>query len=341
MENNYKLGVGLDVGTSFLQVARMKEDGQVEFRSERDAFFVMIPQGKANTKMIEQMLKQKGAFTLKEEGKFYIVGEHAISLANIRLQPVERPLKKGVLSDSEANTFGMLSKLIESVVGKAAKTGELCVYTFPADPVDEDFDIIYHKNRMAEILTGLGYKPMPLLESMALAYSELLDDDLTGIVISAGAGMHNLSLTHMGENLISFSIASGGDYIDKSVAKQQKISETIVQAEKESGINLLNPQDKLQKAISIYYDALINYVVDALEKKFTDLVQMPRFEAKIPIVVAGGTCLPEGYLEKMSFALMSKKFPFEIGDIRRATHPDALRSVANGCLIYAQMELEE
>jgi hypothetical protein len=345
MSEDYRLGIGLDVGTSFLQVAKMRNDEEetVDFRSERDAFFVMTPQGKANTKMIEQMLKQKGAFSLKDKDKYYIVGSHAIELANVRLQPVERPLKKGVLSDSETDTFSMLAKLIESVVGQAYRTGELCVYTYPADPIDEDFDIIFHKNRMGEILGGLGYKPLPLLESVALGYSELLNDqdNATGIVISAGAGMHNLTMMHMGQDLFSFSIAQGGDYIDRKVAKQLNISETIVQAEKESGIDLLHPQDKLQKAISIYYDALINYVVDALENKFSTLDKIPRFGAKIPIVVAGGTSLPTGYLEKVSAAIMSKSFPFEISDIRRASHPDALRSVANGCLIYAQMEMED
>jgi hypothetical protein len=347
MEENvvYKPGIGLDIGTSFIVRSRMRESGEVEFKSERDAFFVMVPQGKANTKMIEQMLKQKGAFTLKEEGRFYVVGEHAVSLANIRLQPVERPLKRGVLSDSEAYTFPMLAKLIESVVGWASVPNELCVYTCPADPInkdDQDFDVmVYHKNRLSEILRGLGYKPMPVLEAMALAYSELLEDDLTGIAISAGAGMHNLIAVDMGEELFSISIPEGGDYIDRKVAKQQNISETIVQAEKESGINLLNPQDKLQKAIVIYYDALINYVADALEKKFASMEKPPRFENKISIVIGGGTSLPEGYLEKISLALMSKKFPFEIGDIRRAKNPDPLRSVSNGALIYAQLEMEE
>ena len=341
MDNGYKPGIGLDIGTSFIVCSRMKENGQVEFRSERDAFFVMAPQGKANTKMIEQMLKQKGAFSLKEEGKFFVVGSHAIDLANVRLHPVERPLKRGVLSDSESHTFAMLSKLIESVVGQASVANELCVFTFPANPIDQDFDVIYHQNRLREILTGLGYKPMPLLESMALAYSELLEDNLTGLVMSWGAGMVNISILDLGENLLSFAIADGGDYIDRKVAKQQNISETIVQAEKESGINLLKPQDKLQKAITIYYDALINYVVDALENKFNSMEKMPRFESKIPVIISGGTSLPEGFIERVSFALVSKKFPFEIKDIRRATHPDPLKSVSNGCLIYSQMESEE
>jgi hypothetical protein len=339
--SEYKLGRGLDVGTSFLVASRMTVGGEVEFKSERDAFFTLTPQGKANTKMIEQMLTQRGAFALKDEGKFHVVGKHALELANVRLQPVDRPLKKGVISDSEAYSFAMLSKLIESILWEASAPDELCVYTYPSDPIDANFDIIYHKDRMKEILNSLGYKAVPLLESMALAYSELLEDGLTGLVVSCGAGMVNISLLHLGQDLKSFSIATGGDYIDKSVAKQQRISETIVQEEKESGINLLKPQDKLQRTIVIYYDAFINYVVDAIEKEFSSMLKVPRFGSPIPVIVAGGTSLPEGYLEKMSMAFLSKELPFPIGDIRHASNPDPLKSVANGCLLYAQLELEE
>jgi hypothetical protein len=336
---DYRPGIGLDVGTSFLISARMKTDGQVEFKSERDAFFVVKPLGKANSKLLEKTLRDQGTFTLKEDGNFFIVGKDALAMANMRQKSVERPLKRGVISDNEVSSFGMLSKLIESLIGTAAEVGELAVYTYPADPVDYDMDIIYHKNRMFEILDGLGYRPMPILEGEALAYSELANDDYSGIAISCGAGMFNLSVFSTTENMLSFSISQGGDYIDKMVSKQMKIPETAVQAEKESDIDLLNPEDKLQRAIVIYYDALINHVVNALETKFSDISDFRRFGKKIPIVIAGGTCMPLGFLEKISAALLSRSWPFEIGDIRRAKNP--LTAVANGTLIYAQMELGE
>jgi len=241
----------------------------------------------------------------------------------------------------------MLAKLIESILGPASQLKELCVFSVPSEPVDDEFRdegrdlIIYHTNRMKEILNSLGYAPMPLRESMALAYSELINDGLTGIAMSWGAGMVNVSVVDIGEDLLSFSIASGGDYIDKKAAKRQNRSETIVQAEKESGINLLAPEGPLQKAIVIYYDALINHVIDVLYKKFSGLSDAPKFASAIPIVVSGGTSLPDGFMEKLSAAIMVRDFPFEIKDIRRAANPDPLRSVSNGCLLYAQMELEE
>jgi actin-like ATPase involved in cell morphogenesis len=350
MEENYLPGIGLDIGTSNLVMARMLVDKQVEFRSERDAFYVMVPESPTNAKIIENSLRKRGAFTLKEEGKFYIVGKHAIEMANVRLQSVERPLKKGVISDSEVNSFGMLFKLIESLVGKASIPNELCVYTYPADPMDKEFNIIYHKQRMAEILTTLGYTPRPILEAEALAYSELFDDEenpMTGIVISCGAGMFNLGVFHMGQNLLCFSIPEGGDTIDKAAAQQVKKPETVIQSEKEGGdLDIMNPgegktdkdQIKIHKALAIFYGALIEDVADLLEKKFSTVENTPNFENPIPIVIAGGTSLPRGFVEKMSTALLMRKFPFKIGDIRRAADP--LRAVANGCLIFARFELE-
>jgi len=64
------------------------------------------------------------------------------------------------------------------------------------------------------------------------------------------------------------------------------------------------------------------------------------------VVLAGGTSLPAGFVERMQKALTCdqdgnpvKKFPFEVGEVRRSNNP--LTSVSNGCLIYAQLESEE
>lgn len=331
----YVPGIGLDIGTSFLQVARETVDGRTEFVSERDAFYAIKPSSPIAAKFVEKSLTQKGAFVLKSEGIFYVVGRQAIETAIERGGTVERPLKRGVLSLKDKESMGMLAVLIKALVKEASEPNEVCVYTFPADPIDEDFDVVYHQNRMSEILGSLGYKAEPLLEAEALAYSELMDYDLTGISISCGAGMHNLAVFHIGECILSFSIAQGGDYIDRSVAKPLGISETEVQAEKESlDMDLNNPKGDIQETIVMYYDNLIKYVTDVLEKKFSTLDNVPKFGHPIPVVIAGGTSMPKGYLQKITSALKSKKFPFEIGEVKRANDP--LTAVAAGCLVYAQ-----
>lgn len=337
----FEPGIGLDVGTSFLQVAKQRTDGVVEVISERDAFFAITPSTKQAGKFLEQQLARQGAFVLKSGGTFYVVGKKAIETAVVRNSSVERPLHSGVLTADNEDSLGMIAILIEALVGRASQPNELCVYSYPADPIDANFDVVYHHNRIAEVLGNLGFKAIPLLESEAIAYSELLEnDELTGVAISCGAGMHNLSAFHLGENLVSFSIAVGGDYIDQKVAQQLRIPETAAQAEKESeDLDLNDPKDRTQKLIVDYYDNLIKYVADSLEAKFKKVENMPRFQDAIPVVISGGTSLPKGYLPRIEKALKDRQFPFNIKEVRHAGNP--LTSVANGCLIYAQSYEEE
>jgi hypothetical protein len=336
----YISGAGLDIGTSFLQVARETSTGQVEFVSERDAFYAIKPSSPIAAKFIEKSLRQKGAFVLKSEGMFFIVGKQAIETAIERGGVVNRPLKKGVLSMADKDSMSMLAVLIEALVKKPIVENEVIVYTYPANPVDGDFDIIYHQNRMSEILGNLGYQAVPLLEAEALAYSELMDYDLTGMAISLGAGMANFATFHSGDSVLSFSIAIGGDYIDKSVAKPLGITETEVQAEKESSeMDLNTPKGAIQETIVMYYSNFINYVADVMEKKFNQVSDVPKFSKGVPVILAGGSSIPKGFTERFDKALRERSFPFKFGDIKRAESP--LTAVANGCLIYSQIMKEQ
>ena len=332
----YKPGVGLDVGTSFLQVSRRRLNGKVSFISQRDAYYEIRPASSVNAKLIERSLRHRNAFYLKKENRYYIIGTSAIDIANERQHSVERPLKSGVLSAKDRNSFGMLSVILESLLKKASIEGEQCYYSVPANPIDMPFDNVYHENVLNRILTNLGYAPTSLLEAEALVYSELLDEDLTGCTISCGAGMTNVAISHLGSNVLSFSIAKGGDFIDSSVAIQLGLPDSIVQAEKEAGLNLFEPNGDIQEGLSIYYNSLIKYIVDNLEYKLKLEVQkIPKFKDPIVVVISGGTSLAGGFLTKFEEALFEKILPFEVKEIRSAGDP--MTAVANGCLIASQL----
>jgi actin-like ATPase involved in cell morphogenesis len=336
MTDEYKPGIGVDIGTSFIQVARRKADGKVDFISQRDAFYEIVPVSSVNAKLIERSLRNRKAFYLNRDNRFYVVGQNAIDIANERQESVQRPLKRGVLSARDKDSFGMLSVIIESLAGPAKVEKESCYYSYPADPIDAQFDAVFHQNVIGKIFRNLGYAPTPVLEAEALVYSELLDEDLTGVTISCGAGMTNVCVAYMGENILSFSVAKGGDWIDESVATQMGLSDTVVQAEKEAGIDLFNPDSDIKEGIAIYYDTLIKYVADSLEYKFrTSVHQIPKFKEPIIVVVSGGTSLAGGFLQKLEEALVEKTLPFGVKEMKPASDP--LRAVANGALIAAQL----
>ena len=342
---NFFPGVGLDVGTSFLQVARNKADSSsTVFTSQRDAFFMITPSSPQNAKIIKtQILDKLGALYLVKNGNYFLLGQHAINYAATLHKSVQRPLKRGVLSASDRDSIGMLSVIIKELLGPPQVPGENCCFCYPSNPLDSEYDTTYHKDLISRIVTELGYTPIPMLEAEAIMYSELIDEDLTGVSISFGAGMTNVCVSYMGENVLSFSVAKGGDYIDQSVAIPLGKTDTEISTEKEAGIDLLNPVGETQEILQSYYINLIKYVVDNLELKLSQSNEVPKFKDPITIIVSGGTSLAGGFIEILrdQFNFRNKdlgidrEFPFLIKDLRQATDP--LTAVANGCLIISQI----
>lgn len=338
----YLPGVGLDVGTSFIVSARSISDNSVEFNHQRDAFFEIEPKSPFNAKAIEKSLQQRGVFYLNKNGKFYLVGQQAINYSTEVHQNVLRPLKKGVLSSKDKDSFGMLSVIIEQIIGLPIVEKERCIYCYPADPVDTDFDTIYHMDLIGKILTNLGYDAIPMLEAEALIYSELLDYDLTGITMSWGAGMTNVCVAHLGSNVVSFSVTKGGDWIDERVGNRLEIPDTVIQAEKEQGFDLLNPKSDIQEGLSIYYRSLMEYVASNLENKFKSCKEIPNFSEPIVVIISGGTSMAQNFIPVFSDILKYKDksktkerdFPFVIKNVTHVSNP--LRSVASGLLIASQ-----
>jgi len=328
------MGKSLDIGTGFIVGGRLDKDGNTEFTSIRDSFFEI-----EDNPFRQKMLKQVKANFLAKDGKLLVIGNEAVEFANMFNANAQRPMSKGVISPKEKDAFPVIKIIIEKAIGKASKKGEKCYYSVPAAPVDENFDIIYHENVFNKILSDLGYEPCSLNEAEAIAYSELLDDGLTGIAISCGAGMINVSVGIMGVPAVQFSIARSGDWIDQSVATALDLTASKVQTEKEKGIDLLSPEGRIQEAISIYYGNLIDYVIKNIAGRLSKSDDLPSFKNPVPIVVSGGTSLAGNFIGKFRESLERNPLPVEVSEVKHANDP--LTAVANGLLICASLAEEE
>ena len=69
------------------------------------------------------------------------------------------------------------------------------------------------------IIDGYGYDVKVIEEAVAIGYEGLVDNNLTGIAISMGAGMCNIAVMYAGMSALSFSVARGGDWIDINSCK--------------------------------------------------------------------------------------------------------------------------
>jgi len=329
-----KKGVGLDIGTNMLVSAMMDEEEKVVYKRQRDAFFKIVPKSEVNRKSIKTALEgRKANFIIDNEG-FVVVGEDALLMANERNLNARRPMSKGILSAKEKESLPMIKLIIKSLVGQGDGNTDL-VFSIPADPIDNVFDIFYHTEMIKTYLKEMGFKATPINEGFAIAFSELLNDNLTGMCLSFGAGMINASVVYEGDPIVEFAITKGGDWIDQSVGQALDMSASMVQIEKEeSDIHLLHPSGKIQEAISIYYGILISHALDnilyELNKK-----KLPSF-SELPIILSGGLSLAKNFTEKFKSELRGKNFPFKIKEVRRAVDP--MNCVAHGCLMASILE---
>jgi hypothetical protein len=326
---------GLDCGTSNFVGARPDGDGIV-FTRERDAYYVVVPKTKIHASFLKKGLEANQAkYFEADDGRIVIIGQGAIDYAVTRDDEVSRPMQKGVIVAKDKEAIPIIGKIMGYVLGPPSEEKEVVVYSVPADSVDVKFDVTYHKNTMASELTKLGYEPKPLNEAEALCYANLLDDGLTGVCFSFGAGCVNMCLMHAGEPVVTFSNARSGDFIDDRVAAAFDVSPTVVQKEKESCMNLMSPSNGIQEAISGQYKVMIQYALETLAYDFNKSEKKAKVDRPLPLIVSGGTSMVPGFFKIFKPSVADVGLPFEISEIRKAK--DQLHDVARGCLLAAQM----
>lgn len=325
---------GIDVGTNRLVVATLDDDNNVVFKSERDAFYRIVPKSEVNRNAIRMSLEKRGSNFIIEDGEFCVVGEDALQIALDRNDASMRPMQKGVISPKDKANLPMLKLLIRSLVGDG--DGDNLVYSVPGTPIEEEFDIEYHSTLLNMFFSEIGFNPKPINEAFAIGLNELINDSVTGVAVSMGAGMANICVMAQGDPIVTFSTTRSGDYIDKQVGVALDISPSLVQLEKEAGVDLYNPSSKIIEAVSVYYRAVVQYTVNnmvyELKKRKNTL---PVFREPVPIVLSGGLAWAKGFDKMFGEVMSNVELPFSVGDIRIASNPDYC--VASGCLLAAQL----
>ncbi len=326
--------VGLDIGTNLL-VAGMMEGDSLVFKTQRDAFYRIEPKTEVNKNSIKFSLDKRGANYIAEDNNFVVVGEDALEIAIERNDVAKRPMKCGVISPKEKGSLPILKLLIETMIGKGDK-GDTCFFSVPAVPIDASFDILYHTEMMRLYIGQMGYNAYPINEAYCIGLSELIDVGLTGINLSFGAGMVNCAVLHEGESLLDMSIARSGDFIDQSVANALDVSPSLVQLEKEAGVDLYKPSTKIMEAVSVYYSSVITYAIQNIVYELNkNKKTLPIFKEPAQIIIGGGLSQAKGFVDRFNECLKLVEFPINVGEARLAKDP--YTCVANGCFLAAQM----
>lgn len=325
-------GKGIDIGTMFVKCAQKEED-KIVFRAQRNAFFEIEPND-----FTKKILDNSRVRYIVKENKLYVVGDEALQFANMFNREIRRPLARGVISPSEKEALPMVELLIKSVVGQPGCEGEIVYFSVPGEPLDAEFNIIYHTKVLEGFLRTLGYTPKAINEAHAVVLSELAEEDFTGIGLSFGGGMVNVCFSFMSVPVFKFSVTKAGDWIDQQVSMAVDETASRVSAIKESSLDLTKKDglSKIETALSIYYNHLIEYVIENIKEELNKTKRMPQIDKPITIVLSGGTSLPKGFDQRFGQILEQLKLPIPVGTVKRAAQP--LRSPAKGALVAASAD---
>lgn len=332
------MALGVDCGTCFLACAR-QEGSQINVTSVRDAFLDI--EADASTL---NMLKMSNVSYIQEGDLVYIVGETALSVANLLKREARRPLSQGVISAGELDAERMLVILLKSILKKPSVEDEKVFFSVPAKAIDRDMDVIYHEAMFKKIIESFGYKATAMNEAAAIVYSNCAAEGFTALSCSLGAGMVNTALVYKTMIGMSFSTSKSGDFIDQSAAKAVGTTATRIMAVKERGVDLLDPTAgdpknlREREAIVVYYRNLVRNVIESIKREFKKDNSTIELPDGIPWVISGGTSLAKNFLEffKQEFEKEAAGFPIKISEIRLAK--DQLNDVAKGLLIAAMNE---
>jgi hypothetical protein len=324
--------VGLDVGTSKVVAARRKGK-DVETVSQLNAF-IPVPY----SRFTESILGQNDIAYYREGDELVIYGTATEKFANMFNAECRRPMSDGLLNPRERGGLAVLETILQRLVPKARAAGEPLAFSVPAaSDAARNAELTYHEATLRKQFEAMGYRSVAINEGLAVIFSELEDQNFTGIGISCGGGMCNASLAFLSIPSIMFSIPKGGDYIDRSVGSVVGEHATRVKVIKEEGLDLSRqPKDKIENALHIYYEDVVQTLVDALRRAISNAEKLPRTDRPIPIVLAGGTAKPKGFKELFDRTLRARPLPFEIADVRMARDP--LTATARGALIAAMYE---
>ena len=325
-----KKAYGLDVGTS--RIVSIKQDDPIgRFADQLNAFIAV-----SETKFLKDMLVKNHMAHIKIRDEIAVLGYDAQQFANIFNSEIRRPMKKGLIMPAEIYAIPVMKEIINLVLPRPEEVAQPLCFSVPAPEAGFETDLVFHEGVLKKHLVGMGYKAKSVNEGMAVVLAELANDNFTGIGISMGAGMCNVCFSFLSVPVIVFGISKGGDDIDTSVARMMHETVNRVRVIKEESLDFTKtPQNNLENALIIYYEDLIMTLLNHLTGILSRTEKLPRLNQAIPIVLAGGTCLPNGFKVKFEQLLKEVNMPIAISSVRLARDP--LRTTAMGALVSASV----
>lgn len=316
---------GLDVGTSRVVLASRESD-QYQYQSELNAF-VGLPYNKITEGV---MRKQQVPYSVSGD-ELVIHGNESEMFADLLGKEVRRPMRSGMLNSSEPAAEFQVGQIMSSMLPQASGSKPQVCFSVPAAPAGAEQAVSHHEASIRRNLNELGYEAKSISEGLAVIYSELEEFNYTGIGVSCGGGLCNVCLAYLSVPVVTFSIPKAGDYIDWSAAQATGELATRVRITKESEFYFNGHKgDRVNQVLTIFYDDMIQSLVNGMRDMFSSSKFLPKFGRRVPMVISGGSAMPQGFLQRFQAAINPGTFPIPLLEVRLAKDP--LNATARGAL---------
>lgn len=336
--------LGLDLGTKHIVLSWRDEKNKIKTRYEVNGYITL----ERTDAFTEQFLIKNEVPYITRGNEFIAIGSKAEKLAYTFNKNLKRPMAEGGVSRNDEDAQEIIAVIIRSIIGKLTEDA-LLYYCTTAAPINtNNLNIDFQKKIVKLIIEGYeSDKAKITAHHINEARCLIIEEAGTAIGISWGAGTVTIHAGVFGVPVFEFSISGSGDWLDIEVAKrfgydpdnpdkQSRETPTSVCRRKEK-IDLMKvPEDKVDQAIVLMYDILIENVVTGIIKGFRDNRTKFRPGEPVKVINAGGTSMPPGFTTKLYAKLDAVKdqLTIPIGEVTQA--PDPLFAVARGALIACE-----
>ena len=323
--------LGLDVGTSRI-VAAQRHDKDIRFGTQLNAFVTM-----PFSKLTQGVFKKEGVPHLVQDSEITVYGDQSERFANLFHRETRRPMLRGILNPEESNSLTLVRQIVTLLTGEENGKGQRLCFSVPAPPIGSGEEVNEHEKELKNMLSALGYDAYSISEGLAVVYGELENSNYTGIGITCGGGLCNVCLAYLSVPVFSFSIAKAGDFIDAMASHVRGEPATRIRTIKEESFHFNGHfSNKIHQALSDAYEDMIQALVAALKNQMASVQSMPKLDRPIPLVLSGGSVMPQGFRDRFEKSLREIELPVAISEVRLASNP--MVSTARGALVAALSE---
>lgn len=338
------MSVALDFGSYRMKSLRF-DCGTLAARSCRTVYAVLD-----DDVYYRDLLTRLGTRFAICDGNITVIGDHAEELNWLGRIPCVPMLPEGLVPEDDPPARQMLSALVDCLLPDPEAEDELCGVVVPAG-TETSLRESLKNDFVLRLLRLKGYKPLPVNAGMATLLAEAASSQFTGLGVSFGDSSCTFSLAWQGIEIAHDTVPFGGHVIDERLATRNSryvwdkdghcyLDTTEAGKWKHSfGGSIDEPRTMLEQVLRELYVEMLANLFERMDRSIRRCTQRTRIaEQPIPVICSGGPTVVAGFENVVRTQLAAAGLPLEFGEVRTADDP--MFTVARGCLIQTQLELE-